>query len=164
MADNQVARMPSTEMASLDEIPGFVTKILLPRRRADVLSRPRLIEFLKAQLDRRLVLISAAAGYGKTTLLVDFIHETGLPTCWLTVGPADVDPQVFLEYLVAAIRRRFPTFGERTLRYLRTAGSGDVEVAVGLLVSEIHQATDDYFLLVLDDVHTVDHEPAIQNV
>jgi LuxR family transcriptional regulator, maltose regulon positive regulatory protein len=156
--------MPSDEVAYPDEVPGFVSKILLPRRRSDVLSRPRLIDFLKAHLDRRLLVVCAAAGYGKTTLLVDFVHQTGLPTCWLTLGPADADPQVFLEYLVAAIRRRLPAFGERTLRYLHTPGTRDLALAVGLLVSDLHQATDRRIILVLDDLHTVDRTPEIQHL
>jgi LuxR family maltose regulon positive regulatory protein len=154
--------MPSDELTRPEAIPGFITKILLPRRRADVLVRPRLVEFLVQHVDRKVLLVCAPAGYGKTTLLVDFANQTGRPICWYTLTPADSDPQVFLEYLVFSVRRRFPAFGERTLRYLRTAGTKDLEAVVGLFVSELHEVTEEQFLIVLDDVHNVDSQPAIQ--
>ncbi len=154
--------MTATGPARPGEPPGFITKILVPRRRPDVLSRPRLTNFLHRHLDRKLVLICAPAGYGKTTLLVEFAHQTELPVCWYSLGESDADPQVFLEYLVAAIQRRFPSFGERTRRYLGTAGAKDLEAAAGLLVTELHETVEGPFVLVLDDVHTVDGEHRIQ--
>lgn len=145
-----------------DGPPGFITKILVPRRRPDILSRPRLTDFLHRHLDRKLVLICAPAGYGKTTLLVEFAHQTELPVCWYSLSESDADPQVFLEYLLAAIQRRFPSFGERTSRYLKAAGARDLEAAAGLLATELHETIQGPFVLVLDDVHTVDGEQHIQ--
>jgi ATP/maltotriose-dependent transcriptional regulator MalT/two-component SAPR family response regulator len=147
-----------------DEWPGFITKVLLPRRRTDVLSRPRLVDFINQHLDRKLLLVCAPAGYGKTTLLVDFASQTSVPVCWYTLSPADADPQVFLEYLVRAMQRRFPRFGERTLRYLREAGSKDLEVVAGLFIGELHDISDAPFVTVLDDFHHLDEQPAIQTL
>ncbi len=154
----------SAELLDADLTPAFVTKILLPRRRADVLSRPRLLEFLNQHLDRKLLLVCAPPGYGKTTLLVDFAHQTSVPVCWYSLAPSDADPQVFLEYLVAAIRRRVPSFGDRTLRYLRSAGAKDLEVIAGLFVSDLHAAAETCLVIVLDDVHHVDSQAPIQTL
>ena len=144
--------------------PGIITKVLLPRRRTDVLSRPRLIDFINQNLERKLVLVCAQAGYGKTTLLVDFAQQTTVPVCWLTLGASEADPQVFLEYLVFAIRRRYPDFGQRTLRYLATAGAKDLDVVAGLLVGELHDVADACFVTVFDDFHHVDGQRSIQTL
>ena len=87
----------------------LVTKILVPSRRGDVLRRQRLLDFIHEYIGRKLVLISASAGYGKTSLIVDFANDTSLPVCWYSVEESDGDPQVFLEYLVAAIQRDAPS-------------------------------------------------------
>ena len=94
----------------------LVTKIVVPSRRTDVLRRPRLLDFLHEYIERKLVLISASAGYGKTSLVVDFANDTDFPVCWYSLEQGDGDPQVFLEYLVAAIQRKFPHFGGHTTR------------------------------------------------
>jgi LuxR family maltose regulon positive regulatory protein len=147
-----------------DQGPGIITKVLLPRRRADVLSRPRLIDFVNQNLERKLVLVCAPAGYGKTTLLVDFAQQTTVPVCWFTLGPSEADPQVFLEYLIYAIQRRYPDFGQRTLRYLANAGAKDLEVVAGLLIGELHDVADACFVTVFDDFHNVDGQKSIQTL
>ncbi|HLZ08248.1 MAG TPA: hypothetical protein VKT80_06665, partial [Chloroflexota bacterium] len=113
-------------------------------------------------LDRKLVLVCAQAGYGKTTLLVDFAQQTTVPVCWFTLGASEADPQVFLEYLVFSIQRRYPGFGARTLRYLATAGAKDLEVVAGLLIGELHDLPDACFVTVFDDYHHVDGDRSIQ--
>src|SRR5438876_694097 len=126
----------------MDERLPFLTKVVPPRRRADLLRRPRLLEFLHAHLDRKLLLVCAPAGFGKTSLLADFAREAEgiLPVCWYTLDEADRDPRAFLEYLVASIARRIPGFGARTRRAL-AAGDPErgVRAVVGTLVSEIQE-------------------------
>ena len=146
--------------------PPFVTKVLLPQRRADTLRRPRLTDFLHQHIDRRLILVCAPAGYGKTTLLVDFAHDVDIPVCWYTLGPGDADVRVFLEYLIAAIRQRFPDFGAQTEAVLRGAAdvTKELSAVVGALVSEMHAAIPEYFILALDDFHTVDGSEQVNGV
>ncbi len=81
------------------------TKFLIPQPAADRLPRPHLIEWLENQLDRRLILLSAPPGYGKTTLLADFLTASPLPAAWLQLDAADSDPNVFLACLIEAIRQ-----------------------------------------------------------
>ncbi|HUS69803.1 MAG TPA: tetratricopeptide repeat protein [Anaerolineae bacterium] len=138
------------------DISTVKTKILLPRRRRNLLHRARLVDFIHEHIDRKLILISASAGYGKTSLLMDFAHDTELPVCWYSLDEWDRDPRVFLEYLVASIRERFPRFGDRTLGGLRGGVHGEgLRSIVGTLVNEIHEVVPEYFALAIDDYHLV---------
>jgi ATP/maltotriose-dependent transcriptional regulator MalT/DNA-binding SARP family transcriptional activator len=141
----------------------IVTKIRVPRRRPDMLSRRRLVDLIHAYLDRKLVLISAAAGYGKTTLLIDFAHDTELPVCWYSLDPFDADLHIFLEHLIASIAQRFPSFGERSRTFLRqVADPGrNLYPLVATLVQEIYDTIPEYFCLILDDHHAVENQEGI---
>jgi LuxR family maltose regulon positive regulatory protein len=143
--------------------PLIGTKIQVPRRRPDLLSRPRLVNFLHAHLDRKLILISAPAGYGKTSLLTDFAHDTDLPVCWYTLDPFDYDLRVFLEYLIGALARRFPTFGQRSRTLLQSVSDLEhsLHPLVATLVQEVYDAIPEYFVLVLDDHHSVEGQEQI---
>ncbi len=143
--------------------PMIATKTQVPRRRLDLLTRPRLVDAIHAHLDRKLIVISAPAGFGKTALLADFAHDTDLPVCWYTLDPFDRDLHSFLEYLVSAIARRFPAFGDRSRTLLRQVPdpAGQLYPIVATLVAEIHDTIPEYFVLVLDDHHTVEDQDQI---
>ncbi len=143
--------------------PLIATKIQVPRRRTDVLSRQRLVNFIHDHLDRKLILVSAPAGYGKTTLLADFAQDTDLPVCWYTLDAFDQDLRVFLEYFIAAIARRFPAFGERSRAFLQQVPDPGASIypIVATLVQEIYDTIPEYFVLILDDHHTVENQDRI---
>ncbi len=142
-----------------------ITKILLPGKRGGLLHRPRLVDFLHEHIDRKLLLVSAPAGYGKTWLLIDFAHETTLPVCWYSLDSTDTDPKIFLEYIVASLRRQFPDFGSRTLQVLAEPSSiRDIAVVVNTLVTEIYENIPGYFVLILDDYHTVEESEKINQI
>ena len=141
----------------------LVTKVLLPQRREDVLTRQRLLNHLYDMVDRKLVLVSAPAGYGKTTLLVDFAHDLEHPICWYALDRSDHDPRVFLEHLVLSLHHRFPDFGERTRQALAanpdlTNGAPSV---VNVLINEMVDVIPRWFALVLDDYHRLGRAPEI---
>lgn len=142
--------------------PLIRTKIRAPRLRRSLLRRPRLVDFIHANIHLKLILISAGAGYGKTSLLIDYAHDSDLPICWYSLDRNDAHVLTFVEYLVASIRQRFPAFGDLVSAYLeeQSGAPEDVEPLVRLLVHEIEEHTNRYFALVLDDYHeAIDSEP-----
>ena len=134
------------------------TKIILPKRRLDLLTRPRLLEILYERLDRKLIIISAAAGYGKTSLLIDLAYHSDLPFCWLGLDPLDRDPQRFIACLIASIGERFKDFGKRSQSLLNSLTNLDdgMERLLVTLVNEIYDDIHEHFVLALDDFHVLD--------
>ncbi len=137
--------------------PLINTKVRIPQRAKALLRRERLVNFLHSNIQSKLILVSAGAGYGKTSLLVDYAHDTDLPVCWLTLDANDAHVPTFIEYFVAAVRARFPAFGNRVLEVLHDY-RGPVEAVepfVRLLVDEVERCIDQYTVIVLDDYHEV---------
>jgi len=147
-------------------IAPMITKVLLPQLPRGLLRRPRLVEFLHASVDHKLILLSAAAGYGKTTLLTDFAHDTDIPVCWYALASSDSDPRVFIEHFIASIAHRFSDFGEQSRAVLRNTSQFDKEgmyPLVTAIVNEIYQAIPEYFIVVLDDYHLVETSSVVND-
>jgi LuxR family maltose regulon positive regulatory protein len=144
-------------------IPISKTKIIVPPRRPELLSRPRLLESLTGLLDNKLVLLSAPAGYGKTSLLIDLAQNAQMTVCWLSLDLLDRDPQRFIAYLIASLAMRFPGIGETSRLQLNQLKSmeQDAESLLITLTNELYEQTENDFLLILDDYHLVDDVPAI---
>jgi LuxR family maltose regulon positive regulatory protein len=83
----------------------LATKLYIPPTRAGWVSRPRLTERLATALERKLTLISAPAGFGKTTLVGAWVRQTELPVSWLSLDHSDNDPAQFWRYVIAALDR-----------------------------------------------------------
>jgi ATP/maltotriose-dependent transcriptional regulator MalT/two-component SAPR family response regulator len=147
-------------------IPISKTKIIVPHRRPELLSRPRLLESLKALLDNKLLLLAAPAGYGKTSLLIDLAHNLQMPVCWLSLDLLDRDPQRFLAYLIASLAERFHEVGETARQQLSRLKSieQDAEAVLVMLTNELYEQVENDFLLVIDDYHLLDDVPVISEL
>src|SRR5512146_823822 len=150
-----------------NEEPISKTKIVLPRRRIDLLSRARLLDILYERLDRKLIIISAAAGYGKTSLLLDLAYHSDWPFCWLALDPLDREPQRLIACVIASLAERFPGFGKRSKTLLKALTDFDegMERMLVSLVNEIYADIQEHFVLVLDDFQVLDETvPALHFV
>ena len=139
--------------------PLLTTKLQIPRLRPERIMRPRLLEHLDAGLARPVTLVAAPAGFGKTTLVAEWVSGCRLPAAWLCLDEADNDPARFLAYLGAALQQIEDEAGQATLAALDAA---QPQVPLGallpLLVNEISAIPED-FILVLDDYHLIAAQP-----
>src|ERR1043165_6466754 len=143
------------------------TKLLPPRAASDILKRPRLTERLLANEDAPITLVAADAGYGKTTLIADFLREQSRRFVWYQLDHTDADPIVFLNYVAQGIRSIEADFGEALISYLAEANEDLVrspERAADLLINEILMAIEQPFVLVLDDYHHIGIETPVHKI
>src|SRR5260221_7177477 len=138
--------------------PILPPKLYLPRLRRNVVSRPRLLERLNEGLHRNLTLISAPAGFGKTTLVSEWVEGIERPTAWLSLDEGENDPARFLAYLVAALQTISANIGEGVLGMLQSSQAPPTEAILTALLNEI-TTLPDHFVLVLDDYHVLDAKP-----
>jgi LuxR family maltose regulon positive regulatory protein len=143
--------------------PILATKLYTPRPRRNIVFRSHLTERLNEGIHRKLTLVSAPAGFGKTTLVSQWIVSCeqltpSLRTAWLSLDEGDNHPTRFLIYLVTALQTIAPTVGEGLLAVLQSSPSESNEALLTALLNEISTISDD-FLLVLDDYHVIDATP-----
>ncbi len=138
--------------------PILATKLYVPPPRPNVVLRPRLIERLNAGLHRKLTLISAPAGFGKTTLVSAWATGCARPTAWLSLDQGDNDPTRFLTYLVAALQTIAPPMGTGVVGALQSTQPPPAESILTALLNDIATVPND-FVLVLDDYHVIDARP-----
>ncbi len=130
---------------------------MVPRRRSEVLSRPRLLSILDDILDVKLLILAAPAGYGKTSLLVDFAYNTQLPVCWLGVDNLDCDPQRFIAHFIAALSLRFPSFGKLASSALADLSQDNLnfDPVIAAIVNDAYENITEHFVFILDDYHLI---------
>ncbi len=134
----------------------FPHKIVAPRRPTHLISRNRLTTLLEQIAERNLITLTAPAGYGKTSLLIDFADAATLPVCWYTLDRSDEDPWEFLSYLTAAIEQKFPSATQRTTTLLASRGSTNLSAVATSLLRDIY-AIGNELVIIIDDWHLVDH-------
>jgi len=135
-------------------MPLLTTKLYIPPVRPGLVSRPRLIERLNAGLYRKLTLISAPAGFGKTTLVNAWLRSTDQPFAWISLDEGDNDPVRFLNYLVAAFRQIDDQIGQAVQQSLKAPQPPPVDPLLTELINDITTRSCS-FVLVLDDYHTI---------
>lgn len=137
------------------------TKLFLPPLRASLVARPRLLAGLNAGIHKKLTLVSAPAGFGKTTLVVDWLQQQTRPVAWLSIDENDDEPLRFFSYLVAAIQTIDSSIAETLAAGLRSASPPEESAVIPALLNEL-AAHPTPFILVLDDYHAITDD-AIHN-
>ena len=151
------------------------TKLFVPPVRPNLVPRPHLIARLNRGLHRKLTLVSAPAGFGKTTLISEWRHRIPAVSdvesiCqnpkfgWLSLDESDNDPVQFLSYLLAALQRIIPGIGETTLASLKSPQPPTMAAALTPVVNEIATMSEAgalnncCYMLVLDDYHVIQEQ------
>ncbi len=137
--------------------PLLTTKLYVPSLRPRLVSRPRLVERMNEGMHRKLTLISAPAGFGKSTLLSECAARCGRPVAWISLDEGDNDPARFLVYLIAALQGIASDFGKRALGALQAPKPLPVAPMLEDLINELASAPSP-FVLVLDDYHVIEAE------
>jgi len=137
--------------------PVIATKLYVPKLRRGLVARPRLLERLGRGTESRLTLVSAPAGFGKTTLLAEWLGEaTGEDRCvaWLSLDPADSEPSSFWTYVVTALHMAVPGVGSAALELIASSPL-PTDLVLTTLLNELAAAPGEVWL-VLDDYHLAD--------
>jgi LuxR family maltose regulon positive regulatory protein len=138
------------------------TKLYAPRRPKGLVSRPHLTDRVQRGRHAKLTLVSAPAGFGKSTLLAEWLGVApadGSRTAWLSLDPGDNHPVEFWTHVIAALRTVAPTIGAKTLALLESPGQS-IEGVLAPLLNELNARSHD-IVLAFDDYHAID-SPEIQ--
>ncbi|MCA9954993.1 MAG: hypothetical protein KC434_09755, partial [Anaerolineales bacterium] len=138
--------------------PILTTKIFVPPPRPQLVPRHRLIERLNAGFPRKLTLVSAPAGFGKTTLISSWIAQGERPFAWLSLDKGDSDPTRFLTYFIAALQTIAPAVGQTALAALQSPQPPATPTILTPLLNDMATLPEG-ITLVLDDYHEVDARP-----
>ena len=136
----------------------LATKLYAPPPRPGLVLRPRLLQKLNDGLHCRLTLISAPAGFGKTTVAGEWIAGCKKASAWLSLDKGDSELARFLMYLIASLQTLRVDIGAKTLVVLQTAPQSPTELLLTSLINEMNAMPFDS-ILVLDDYHAVDAKP-----
>ena len=149
----------------MTEVHLLTTKLYIPPIRPRLVSRPRLVERMGAGLHRKLTLLSAPAGFGKTTLLSECAACCQRPVAWLALDEADNDPTRFLAYLIAALQGidAVGTGAQGALRALQARQAPGIGALLEGLINEL-AAVSVPSVLVLDDYHLIHAMPLHQQL
>ncbi|MEJ2350322.1 MAG: LuxR C-terminal-related transcriptional regulator [Anaerolineales bacterium] len=135
-------------------IPLLSTKLHIPSSRAYLVPRPRLSDLLEASKHAKLTLVSAPAGYGKSTLVSEWLHQSRLSVAWLSIDTNDNNLKRLVTYIIAAIRTAIADFGQLTLALLETPQPSRPDTILTVLVNELNDIRAQ-IALVLDDYHLI---------
>jgi len=141
------------------------TKLFVPPIRPNLVTRPHLIKQLNQKLEfgSKVTLLSAPAGFGKTTLVSNWLHESDFQIAWLSLDEGDNDPARFLSYIIAAMQRTNIGIRESVQPMLDSPQRPTAEILFGALINEISgQELHDRTILVLDDLHLIDNHSIYQ--
>ncbi|MGL1892005.1 MAG: LuxR C-terminal-related transcriptional regulator [Spirochaetaceae bacterium] len=136
-------------------IPILTTKLYIPPFQSKTIPRPHLIKKLNDGQQAKFILISASAGFGKTTIVSEWVSGLNRPVMWLSLDEEHSDPLVFLTYFVCGINRVYKDIGLELLMELQSPDPPETDISLSKIINEIALITED-FIFILDDYHVVD--------
>lgn len=142
----------------LDQDELLTTKLAVPPVRSLLVERQRLIKQLDTGLGSKLILVTGPAGFGKTTLLSNWLHSCPFPTTWLSLDAGDNDPVRFWTYVIAALQKLQAGIAEHVLTMLPSVQTRSLETIMTAFINALATLLNDV-VLVLDDYHVIDAQP-----
>src|ERR1044072_5097833 len=139
----------------------LTTKLYLPPARQTLVDRPLLLDQLKEGLRGKLTLVSAPAGFGKTSLVAAWRKDCETPLAWVSLDEEDNEPLRFLDYLIGALQMVDPDLGDESAKLLHRSPTPPLKVVLTSLLNEIN-AYDKEFIVAFDDYHVI-HEHGIHD-
>jgi LuxR family maltose regulon positive regulatory protein len=137
--------------------PHINTKLHIPTTRSDLVARPHLNRQLDRCVEYKLLLVSAPAGFGKTTLLGEWSQQSAWPIAWVSLDTGDNDPMRFWSYVVAALDKLETNVGANVLPMIQSPQPASIEFIIPTLINTVVNVPD-HFALVLDDYHCIESE------
>jgi LuxR family transcriptional regulator, maltose regulon positive regulatory protein len=161
ITDRDMETMPPTMLAQRPHPlhPLLPTKLHVLRPQTHLVSRAHLVERLQQGVARHLTLVSAPAGFGKTTLLAQWLMESEIPVAWLSLEAEDNDPTRFLSYLIAALQTLDARVGISALEMLHTPQTASPQTVLAVLTNDLVERGGGDVALVLDDYHVISADP-----
>lgn len=160
---NEAATPLIERIVSADTAPFMQAKLHRPVTPRDLVSRAKLLDLLEVEQTRPLTLVSAPAGYGKSTLIASWLANTARPSAWISLDPDDSNLRRFLDYFTAAVEGIFPRACQTTRNLVSAAKLAPVSTLASSLANEL-DAIDQPFVLVLDDYHGIDVQSPVNEL
>lgn len=154
-----MSAFPASDAVWKDRYAAIRTQV--PPANPGELIRMRLVELLNDGVSRRLTLVTAPRGNGKTTAVAHWANQSRHPVAWLSIEPLHNDPSYFLEHLIAAFQRVHPAIGRDVFPTLQSDASAAIDAILMRMIDEMGMVLND-FVLVLDDVHLLRARPVQQ--
>jgi LuxR family transcriptional regulator, maltose regulon positive regulatory protein len=137
------------------EYPLLATKLYVPQPRTKLVRRTQLIDRLNNGLNHKLTLISASAGFGKTTLLTEWVSQCEIPVAWISLDKSDNDFAHFIQYFIASLKPIKSSIGKSALSVLQSPQRPTIETITINLIKEISDIPND-LVIIFDDYHAID--------
>ena len=139
----------------------YITKTLTPKRSYQAVERPRLRHAVKDGLNKKVQIVYAPAGHGKTALLAEVASSLTVPVCWYSFSPDESDASTFLRLCLRTIRAQIDGFGNQYRPLMSADSQMDPKELLGFFISALHSDVESHIAFVLDDVHWLDGKPEL---
>ncbi|MGL1890661.1 MAG: LuxR C-terminal-related transcriptional regulator [Spirochaetaceae bacterium] len=139
------------------------TKLNSPKAGSNLIKRHRLLDVLEQNNQHNLILVSASAGFGKTTLITEWLQKIKGFYCWYSLDLSDNDPKQFLTYMIATLQTVNSAIGENILTMIHSPGDFNINVIFTNLINEITASEED-IMLILDDFHLIRSKELIEGI